>query len=423
MTTLNIKKPQAKTFEGAVGTVPNAEKQLRRAVMSCLLWEKSFYESGEDIADRIDKLAPHVNKAPEIAVEARKKLRHVPLLICASLAKAGKLKKETLHAVIQRPDELSEFLSIYWKDGKCPLSAQVKKGLALAFSNFNEFQFTKYTGARENGKQVKIKDVLKLSHANLGDLGKKILNDDFKEIDTWETKVKTNSQNEWETLLDNNSLPAMALLRNLRNMQNCGVGKSKIVKAFQTANISRVLPFRFISAAKHAPSMEPEIEGLMFKSVEERPKLKGKTVLLVDVSASMYYEKVSQKSELSCFDAAAGLAILSREVCEDVYIYSFSNQIVHVPARRGFALRDAIDNSQSHGGTALGASINMVCEKVKFDRLIVITDEQSQDKVSAPKGTYIINVASYKTGIEYRKAVHINGWSESIIDYILENEH
>jgi 60 kDa SS-A/Ro ribonucleoprotein len=44
-----------------------------------------------------------------------------------------------LERVIQRPDELTEFLAIYWKDGRQPLSAQVKKGLARAFRKFNEY--------------------------------------------------------------------------------------------------------------------------------------------------------------------------------------------------------------------------------------------------------------------------------------------
>jgi hypothetical protein len=56
-----------------------------------------------------------------------------------------------------------------------------------------------------------------------------------------------------------------------------------------------------------------------------------------------------------------------------------------------------------------------------YDRIIVLTDEQSHQQVSAPlpeaKG-YFINVAGYKNGIGYGKWTHIDGWSESVIDYI-----
>jgi len=90
-----------------------------------------------------------------------------------------------------------------------------------------------------------------------------------------------------------------------------------------------------------------------------------------------------------------------------------------VPARRGFALRDAIDASQPHGATYLGKAVEQLNQNEPCDRLIVITDEQAHDTVPAPKGKgYVINVASYKNGVGYGKWTHIDGWSESVVDYI-----
>jgi 60 kDa SS-A/Ro ribonucleoprotein len=54
---------------------------------------------------------------------------------------------------------------------------------------------------------------------------------------------------------------------------------------------------------------------------------------------------------------------------------------------------------------------------------VVLTDEQSADKVPAPKSKgYVINVASYKNGVGYGPWTHIDGWSEACIDYIQECE-
>lgn len=64
-------------------------------------------------------------------------LRHVPLLIARAMARSSTHKAavaDVIADIIQRPDELTEFVSIYWKEGRCPLSAQVKKGLARAFT-------------------------------------------------------------------------------------------------------------------------------------------------------------------------------------------------------------------------------------------------------------------------------------------------
>jgi len=58
-----------------------------------------------------------------------------------------------------------------------------------------------------------------------------------------------------------------------------------------------------------------------------------------------------------------------------------------------------------------------------YDRLIVITDEQSHDRVPAAKGKgYVINVASARNGVGYGEWTHIDGWSEAVIDYIAELE-
>ena len=90
---------------------------------------------------------------------------------------------------------------------------------------------------------------------------------------------------------------------------------------------------------------------------------------------------------------------------------------MRVPPRQGFALRDALNASQPHGGTYLGRALGEIDEK--YDRLIVVTDEQSHDAVPNPKARgYVINVASFQNGVGYGKWVHIDGWSDSVIEYV-----
>jgi len=115
------------------------------------------------------------------------------------------------------------------------------------------------------------------------------------------------------------------------------------------------------------------------------------------------------------------LAICVRELCDDVNIYSFSNSCIRIPSRRGFALRDVIDSSQKHSSTYLGRALEFI--KEDYDRIIVITDEQSHDSIfaSASKG-YMINVASYKNGVGYGKWLHVDGFSENVLSYINEFE-
>src|SRR5580693_1538651 len=126
------------------------------------------HENGVEIAGRVAELVPKVaaEKVAALAVEARAqmKLRHAPLLLVREMARHQthrRLVADTLADVIQRADELSEFVAIYWKHGRVPLSGQVKKGLAAAFPKFDEYALAKY----DRGGPVKLRDVLFLSHA------------------------------------------------------------------------------------------------------------------------------------------------------------------------------------------------------------------------------------------------------------------
>jgi 60 kDa SS-A/Ro ribonucleoprotein len=428
-----IKRSPIYNNEGIIAKHINYEQALRRSVMACMLWENSFYEDGISIAERITALVDEVKdvKVAAIAVEAREKfkLRHAPLLIIAQLAakknKTPGLVKETLAKVIQRPDEITEFLAIYWRKGKCPLSGQVKKGLAIAFQKFDEYALAKYN--RDGA--VKLRDALFLCHAKPKDeqqeiLWKKLVNNELATPDTWEVSLSSGGDKsaEWLRLLLEKKLGALALLRNLRNMKEAGIHKNIVASALVEMKTEKILPFRFISAARAIPEWEEIIEPAMLRCLEGAEKMHGKTVLLVDTSPSMN-AAISAKSDLSRKDAALALAILLREICSDVRICAFSTACKAVPPRRGFALGDAIKTAVESSGTLLGSAISNVSGW--YNRLIVITDEESQDEVPAPDGgskAYMINVSSSKNGLGYGSWTHFDGWSEAIINYILECE-
>jgi TROVE domain/von Willebrand factor type A domain len=449
------------TAEGGLAKSATATQTLARLVNACLLWEDNFYIDGKTVANVIADLVKEVtpDSAQIIAIRARneQKLRHIPLLIVREMARAYEGHRlrvaDTLEAVIQRPDELTEFLAIYWKDGKQPLSAQVKKGLARAFTKFNEYSLAKYN--RDGA--IKLRDVAFLSHVKPNSreqeltIARLVNKDHFpKETssgfkvakkfgkfsnletpDTWEVAL-SGGADKAETfirLINDQKLGALALLRNLRNMIQAGVDEDFIREAILNVNTERVMPFRFITAARYAPQFESELEQSMFKCLDGHEKLDGTTALLVDVSGSMD-APVSSKSELTRLDAACGLAMLLREVAENVKVYTFSNNVVRVPPRRGFALAEGVKNSQAHSGTYLGQAVLHVAALCPTaDRVIVISDEQAADRVTNPfkrtgSKAYMINVATNQYGVSYGDGWnHIDGWSEACVDYILAEEN
>lgn len=420
-----------RTHEGAPAIPPkNQLAELRRAVSSCLLWEDQFYESGVSIADRIAALVAACEPAAvaALAVEARTKmsLRHAPLWLLTGLAFAGKgASADTYAAVINRADEMGELIAMFWKDGKRPLPAAMKRGLGKAFGKFDEYRLAKY----DRKTIVSLKDVLRLTHPKPVDeaqaaLWKRVVAGALETPDTWEVALSggADKKETFERLLREGGLGYLALLRNLRNMVQAGVDSTLVRDAILARKgAHNVLPFRYVAAARYAPQYEPALDEALCAAVDGLPILPGKTAVLVDVSGSMD-AALSGKSDMTRIDAAAALASI---IHGDVRVFTFSQQVVEVPPRRGMAGVDAVKQSQPHSSTYLGAAVAAINAQIPHDRLIVITDEQSHDVVGASvaKNAYMINVASARNGVGYGPWVRIDGFSENVLRWIGEHEN
>lgn len=463
MASLNKSRPRntQRTHNGAVVVPTNAKEQLTRAVLTCLLWEDTYYESGKSIADRISTLAKQcpADFVGELAAQARNdfKLRHAPLWLTQGLIEGGNITAKSLEKVLRRPDELTEFMAMYWKDGRKMVPRQVKKAMNARLNSFDEYQLSKYY--RED-KAVTLRDVMfmtrpKPKNAEQAAIFKRLADKKLKTADTWETRlseagkadtkeeVQLGKKEAMEDLLNRGKMGHMAILRNLRKMNELDIDHSLIFKALRKgAGKSMVLPFRYLSAAKHAVWAESVLDECMMKSFEGLPKLSGKTAVLVDVSGSMQ-TKLSEKSEVNYMEAGAALAIYAREAGGDhCRTFAFGSICKEVAARRGMALKDAIckaNSGRGYGygindldggvghGTNIGSAVQYVVSQMKdVDRIIVVTDAQSTDRIPALTDGmqgYIVNVAPYQNGVGYEQGwTTITGWSEHVFRFIEEVE-
>lgn len=434
------------TQEGAPAVKGTPFMQLLRTVMSCMLWEGTAYESGGEIAERIEELCQKCTRHEILMVACRAHkeyhLRHVPLflIVCALKYKRGEFETgqsiaNAIEIVCTRPDQMTELLSLYWKQNlkfvkmnpvSCPLAKQLKLGLARAFGNFDEYQLAKYN----RDGPVKLRDVLFLCHAKPKDeaqekLWRRLIDGELKTPDTWEVRLSSGAdkQQSFEQLLMSHKMGKLAILRNLRNMSQAGVS-AELVKLELLRNSKPMLPFAYLAAAAACPEWEATVDAAMQASMQNMAKLPGKTLVMVDVSGSMD-AKLSDKSMLTRMTAACGLALLLREVCEEVFVYSFSNEAKAIPPRQGMALRDAIVGSQPHGGTYLGKALFDTLTSHRFitnpiNRLIVITDEQIGDKLPTiiNCSKYMLNIAPHQYGVAEGDWVTINGFSEQSVRYI-----
>lgn len=158
----------SRTQERAQARNVSPESQLRGVLLACLRRKGKLREGTAEFAARIAELVPMVEaeKVAALAIEARERmdLRHAPLLLVREMARYKDHRgvvADTLARVIQSPDELGQFVAIYWKHGRVPLSAQVKKGLAAALPKFDEDTLAMYDGSGP----IKLRDVLFLCHA------------------------------------------------------------------------------------------------------------------------------------------------------------------------------------------------------------------------------------------------------------------
>lgn len=438
----------------AGGTGAYAAKQsdidmLRRLVLANLLWEDIAYADGESVADQIKALIPKCNAedVAKLAVECREKqkLRHTPLFIAAEMTKYDSHKvyvKDILPRIITRADMLCDFLAIYWKDKKHPLANCVKRGLAEAFHNFDEYQFAKY----DRDAVIKLRDVIRMVHPTPRDedesaLFKRIKERTLKTPDTWEVAISAVSADkkadEWTRLIQEKRLGGLAFLRNMANFVNNKVKRSVVEEGLKNLKGSMLLPLDYIKAAKMASGYTREIEDAMISSYKHLPKLPGKTLFILDKSGSMG-RAISNKSGFTRLDVACAMAMLASNVCEDFSLVVTAGddwRKVHASVAvdcppRGFSMAQVVDRCNVGGG---GIFTRQVLEwsrdhfkNDEFDRIIVFSDSQDCDWPSKQtpkpfgKYNYICDVSAEERGINYRGVwtAEISGWSEHFLTYI-----
>lgn len=462
---------------GAPAAAQTALQKLRRLSSTFLLWQDSAYQSNTSISKEIAETIALCNPqdVASLALEIRNNqgIRHAPLFMLRELVRRPEARQvvgEFLPEVIQRADEITMFLELYWKDGKVPIAAQVKKGLGKAFQKFGTYGFAKY---KDEGKTYALRDVLHMVHAKplvarrekwtklerknhtlppepskSEILYAQLSNKDLPVPETREVllsaaKTELEKKAAYIKLLGENKLGPQALLMNLAGMDKLGVPRELIKKALVDANPDKILPLQFFSAFQHAQQYGNEIDLLMQKCMGRYTRIKGKTVLVVDCSGSMM-TKVSGKSEFSRFDAVLALTVMAREVCEELEIYLTAGNDgtrVHRTEKmtgeisRGFSLVAKIQKLKGHlggGGIFTRQAIDHIKKEIGTatpDRIVVLSDSEDCDRSSqlpSPFGkyNYIINVASSSYGINYKGVwtSEISGWSQMFIEYIAQCE-
>ena len=391
----------------------------------------------------------------------------------AENAAGGGWNRQAIDAALQRADEPGEMLG-YWtsKYGR-KLPKPVKRGIADAVQRlYNERALLKYD---TDSKGYRFGDVLNIVHAapdpskpwqsdlfaysldrrhkrgtvpnpdTLPILARNLAFSEFVEQDpniffnpeqleraglTWEAALsmagsKVDKAKLWEALIP--SMGVMALARNLRNFDEAGVSDAvaaQICARFadpeQVAK-SRMFPFRWWAAYKHAPSLRwaHALEQALGHSLANVPRLKGSTLILVDRSPSMfpgYGFSTPNNSDITLAEQAAvfGSALALR--AEKPTLVEFGGESKQLDVPKGGSVLKLIEQY----GTIDGTDIPTAVKKHWFahDRIVIVTDEQTRpgwlpsnmqryggmqetainDLVPKTTPVYMWNMAGYKPG-------------------------
>lgn len=451
----NKKTPVKKTSNvrlaggsGMLAALQSNEQALKRTVLACLLWEDNFYQDKVSSVEEIKRLVPLVSGrfCADLAIEAREmqKLRHVPLMLIREMCRYDSHRpfvREAVNRVCTRPDQLTELLSLYWLEGKKPLAKQLKLGLADALLKFDRYQISKWN----RDADIKLRDILFLTHPkpqneDQAQLFKDLAEGTLTPADTWEVKRSAAKNVEdkkaiWKDLISRDKLGALAVLRNLRNMQQDGLDKATIRKAISQSSASMLLPIDFIKAADYAPDYLPELQELMFRCLAQYPKIKGETIFVLDVSGSMG-SRLSSKSDYNRMEAGMAMAMMAAEVCEHCTIYLTAGSDIarkhstqKIASLRGFGLLQEIRakfRTLGGGGIFTRQCLDYLRTVEKdVDNIIIFSDSQDCDLVKTlpspfGKKNYIVDVSGHTNGINYKGVwtAEISGWSENFLRYI-----
>lgn len=462
MSKFNQNSPSMKTtnHEGHVAYKMSDKSKLVTQVLTSFFNEQKFYgDNSDEIKETIKRV---IKTDPQfvsnLAVFARREfnMRSIAHVLTGYLAHEIEGKpfvRSTVKGITLRGDDLTELMGFYISEFGKPIPNSLKKGIGEVMQTLDEYSLAKYKGS---GKQVKMRDLLclcrpKPTSKDQEALWKRCLEGTLETPYTWETELsaKGNTKEVWEELIASHKVGYMAMLRNLRNILQADPDNLdealNYISNPQAVKKSKQLPFRFLSAYQSVKGIGTSkvfdaLEDAIDASVENLPRIPGRTVIAMDVSGSMS-DKLSSKSDIRCCDISVLLGLIANQICDDSIVYRFNHSIEKMDiSRRGGLIDQTLTYAYPHGGTNMSLPFQaMIDGKIKADRIIILSDNEcngggwwdGQGKVIQSYAdqyrkitgndiwVHAIDLQGYGTQQFHGKHTNIiAGWSEKVFDFI-----
>jgi hypothetical protein len=462
------------THEGGAGYARDAESDLFVLAATNMVGEDTFYERADARDDRFRELVHDVTATAPVFiagadVDAGKVglaqyLRQTMLMRSAAVVMAaeyvaagGAGGRSVVARALQRADEPAEMLGYWMTMYGRNVPMPIKRGIADAARRlYTERAVLRYDGL---GRQIRMADVIELTHPSPRDdkqsaLFKYLLDrrhhDDAVAdpallpmlaaaaalgevpIDARRAQLRERGAvaladagfswerlsgwlpggmdaEAWEAVLP--SMGVMALVRNLRNFDQVGIGEraidTVIAKITDPAEVARarLFPYQVWTAYKHAPSdnWKRALGRTLDLTVANIPELDG-TLVVIDTSGSMQ-NRMSNRSQLQRVEVAAVMAMATAKRARDVDVVIYGQRNARLRIRRGASVLAGVDEVVRSVGSVGHATFGHTAIARWFDprrhrRAVIFTDDQQHDagQVSLDHVplVYTFNLAGYR---------------------------
>lgn len=462
------------TSEGGAAHVRDAESELFLLAATNMVGEDTFYERADvrdarfaDLVHTVTASNPAFIAGADIdagKVGLAEYLRTAMLMRSAAVvlaaeyvAAGGEYGRSVVARALQRADEPAELVGYWLTTHGHNMPMPIKRGIADAARRlYTERAALRYDGA---SRQVRMADVIELTHPSPRDERQSALfkwlldrrhHDDADADATHLPMLATAAALEavpvdqrrkvlrergaaalteagmswerlsgwlpggmdaeaWETVIP--SMGAMALVRNLRNLDQAGVSEvaveaviAKITDADEVAN-ARLFPYQVWAAYANAPSdnWKRALGRTLDHTVTDIAPLNG-TLVAIDTSGSMQFT-VSGRSKLQRVEVAAVMAMATakRAANVDVVIFGQTNALVErLDGTSVLAGADKIVRSVGSVGHATygHTAINRWYDPERHKRVVMFTDDQQHDsglvRLDHVPLIYTFNLAGYR---------------------------
>lgn len=341
--------------------------------------------------------------------------------------------------VMMRADEPMSQLAYYMytnKGKKNSIPTILKKAVANKLSSLNRYNVNKY-----KNHEIGMINAVRISHANSEILNELMKTGSVKvptEEETWEQKRSAGAS--WLDILKTCELHHMALLRNLRNIfteiNNDAICDEVLTSLKEGVIKGKQFPFRYFTAyqmieksnVNHKIKILDALEECIDISINNLPKLKGKTMCLSDNSGSAWGAFNSEYGSVTIAEIDNLSSVIAAKCSDEGYVGKFGDKLITTPITKRNGTLNLTKGITSNtyndvGGSTEGGIWKFFRDAIKnkehYDNIFIFSDQQAgtgglygedtdlmeyYSEFGTKSGNRYINV--YKLILEYRKKIN-----------------